>query len=160
MIDWKASLARTQEIYILTLALLLHCAALDLLLDFWVSLFSPSDTTKSGNGSTETYYKWESNGEERLGLTPLFMHHFIRPWNVRQAWLYVTVSDRNDSCFKLNNVMAHSWNRVSLRWISILCELKGYSWSHIVNFLRPRIPFNSFVELRKNSVLVVSSLRA
>ena len=61
----------------------------------------------------------------------------------------------------LINVTAHSWKGASLGWISMLHELKGYCWSHVVNFLSPRIPFQSFWELfLKDSFLVVLSLSA
>lgn len=61
----------------------------------------------------------------------------------------------------LINVTAHSWKGASLRWISMLHELKGYCWSHVVNFLSPRIPFKSLWELfLKDSFLVVLSLSA
>ena len=61
----------------------------------------------------------------------------------------------------LINVTAHSWKGASLRWISMLRELKGFCWLHVVKFLSPRIPFKSFWELfLKDGLLVVLSLRA
>lgn len=94
----------------------------------------------------------------RNGLVWLLDLHtsFVCPSNVVQAlaflfetpWFYVTVlRDRTDVHFKPNNVTAHSGKGTFLRWISMLCELKGHCWSHAAHFLSPRIPFKSFSEL-------------
>lgn len=132
-----------------TLTLPLRCVALDHYhLTSQLALFLPSDTTTWRNISSDTYQKWESHEEELPGLNSWFAHRFCLPlkhgarsgfylkWPGFIVWVMELM--HISSLIKCNSSQLEgSISEMDFH----VYELKGYCWSHVVNFLSPRIPF-------------------